>query len=226
MKHKINITLFYPFLILFAIYFYGLNAKAQDTEDSNVSPRKEKRIKINKGKQVKYNCFGAAFDLTGNVPWNNKMVGGNHVYYRRFGYGISWRLGIKNYEEAKDPIGEILYENAAAQNLFTGKFHNTYSYSANFTFVTHITKKIPFYIGLGLTRQKQKVEIFKPWNPAEKEWIINPDEVKFLPNFTAGFMIPLYRRLIFNMGYDHMPQCVFVGLTICGPYNFEDIDMW
>lgn len=213
-------------LLLAFIFVFMLNAKGQETEDS--TPEETgKKFKAAKGKPVMYNAFGAGLDLGTAGVWENKMVGGNHVSYRKLGFGLSWRFGIKNYEEMKKGISMVTYENAVIDSMLTSKYFNTYSYSIMADFVFKITKKIPIYIGAGVIRQRQFVEIYPPWkNPGETEWTINPNEVKFVPNFTAGVFVPLFSRLVLNVGYDHVPQMVFVGLSISGPYNYQDIDMW
>lgn len=224
MKHNFKLSQII-ILFFFGLFFTCIQPVMAQNADNLGIKTKAKKQKAEKGKPVKYNCFGAAFDLAGPETFYNKMVGGNHVYYRRFGYGLSWRLGIRNMQESINPYNTIAFDTAAKNNWLTGKKNTTYSYSMNVNFVMHITKKIPLYLGLGVTRQKQSVEIL-PFTTGVVEWTVNPNEVKFIPNFTAGVMIPIYQRLILNLGYDHMPQSVFVGLTICGPYNFEDIDMW
>ncbi len=214
-------------ILLFVLLFvFMLNAKAQETEES--TPEETgKKFKAAKGKPVIYNAFGAGLDLGTAGVWENKMVGGNHVSYRKVGFGLSWRFGINNYEKMKEGLSYILYENALRENWLTGKFFNTYSYSVTANFVFHITKKIPLYFGAGAIRQRQFVEIQPFGNPAfPNEWTINPNEVKFVPNFTAGVFIPLFSRLVLNVAYDHVPQMVFVGFSISGPYNYQDIDMW
>ncbi len=178
--------------------------------------------KEDKGKPVKYNAFGM-----GVLPHERLMAGGNHVSYRKFGFGISWRLGIENFLHNKETFSEVIFDTAASNNWLTGKTENYYSFGANFNFVFAITKKIPAYVGIGTVKRRQFAELQTPFTkPGETEWVMNTKENKFLLNFGAGVFIPIAGRLVLNLGYDHLPQTLFVGIAISGPFNYEDLDMW
>lgn len=175
-----------------------------------------------KGKPIKYNAFGM-----GLIPTDYLMVGGNHVSFRKFGAGLSWRLGVNNMQINKEGFSEINIDTAKNNGWLTGKSKLTYSYGANLNFVFAITKKIPGYFGIGAIRQRGFLELQTPFaNPGETEWQLDPDKTKFVFNFGAGVFIPLASRVVLNLSYDHMPQTVFVGIAISGPFNYEDIDMW
>jgi hypothetical protein len=183
---------------------------------------KEFKLATNKGKAVNYNALGM-----GILPSTELMVGGNHVNYRRHGFGISWRVGVQAILDLKKMnISNITLENAEKNNWLTGNSSTKYAYSINFNYVKSLTKKIPLYLGMGLTRIRQFDEVNAYGNPDFKEWILNDKKTRFDLNFTAGVFIPVTSRLILNMGYDHNPQTLFLGISIADPYNWEDIDMW
>jgi hypothetical protein len=51
-------------------------------------------------------------------------------------------------------------------------------------------------------------------------------KLEFKLNFGFGIFVPVFKRVVLNVGYDHRPQSVFVGIAISGPFNYEDLDMW
>ena len=197
--------------------FFSLYGQAQGWSLSNFTLPKE-----NKGKPVKYNAFGM-----GVLPHERLMFGGNHISYKKFGFGISWRLGIENMIYTREGYSKIFYNTAANNGWLTGKTKNYYSFGGSFNTVIPVTKKIPMYFGLGVVRQRQFAELQTPFTkPGETEWVMNTKETKFLLNFGAGVFIPIAGRLVLNLGYDHLPQTIFVGIAISGPFNYEDLDMW
>ncbi|MCF8253733.1 MAG: outer membrane beta-barrel protein [Bacteroidia bacterium] len=176
----------------------------------------------NKGKPVVYNAFGM-----GVYPNDQLMVGGNHISYRKFGFGVSWRVGINNILILRDGLSFTNYDTAVKNNWQTGNTKKAYSFGVGLNMVVPITKKIPLYFGIGTVRERIFSELQTPYkNPGETEWVINTDETKFKLNFGGGVFIPLTNRIILNLGYDHLPQTFFVGIGISGPFNYEDIDMW
>jgi hypothetical protein len=180
------------------------------------------KLATNKGKAVNYNALGM-----GILPSTELMVGGNHVNYRRHGFGISWRVGVQAILDVKKlNISGISLENAEKNNWLTGNTTTKYAYSINFNYVKSLTKKIPLYVGMGLTRIRQLDEVNAYGNPDAKEWILNDKKTRFDLNFTAGVFVPVTSRFILNFGYDHNPQTLFFGISIADPYNWEDIDMW
>jgi len=192
----------------------------------------------NKGKAIKYNAFGLGLipaefqlfgkvNLVGLVPSEHLMAGGNHVSYRKTGFGISWRVGVQNIQINRAGFGDLNIDTARANSWLTGKSKTTYSFGANANFVFAITKKIPAYIGVGTIRKRQFYEIQTPFaNPGNTEWQIDRNETKFVLNFGGGVFIPLASRVVLNLGYDYLPQMLFVGIAISGPFNYEDIDLW
>lgn len=178
--------------------------------------------KSEKGKPVKYNAFGM-----GVYPIEHLMAGGNHISYRKIGFGLSWRFGIENFLYNKKGYSGIDYDTASNNGWLTGKTKNYYSFGANFNVVFPITKKIPIYFGIGAVRQRQFAEMQTPVAvPGETEWQQNRNETKFKLNFGVGTFIPLGGNVVLNLSYDHLPQTFFVGIAISGPFNYEDLDMW
>lgn len=175
-----------------------------------------------KPKPVKYNAFGM-----GVLPHEELLVGGNHVSYRKIGFGLSWRVGIKNFQMNQDGFGDIPYDTAKAKGYLTGQSKSAYSFGANLNFVIPITKKIPLYIGAGVIRHRVAAEVQPPWaNPGETFYVINTNETVFKPNFTVGVFVPLFSRVVLNLAYDYLPGTVFAGIAISGPFNYEDIDSY
>lgn len=193
---------------------------------SQYATKKELNLKQisaeNKGKAVFYNSLGM-----GVLPSEHLMIGGNHISYRKFGFGLSWRVGLQSILETREKnFSSVLYENAQKNGWFTGEVSKNYVYNGCLNFVIPITKKIPFYAGAGFTRIRQFDAIHPLGDPTVTEWIVNENETKFDLNFNAGVFVPLTSRVILNVGYDHLPQTVFVGICIASPYVWEDIDMW
>lgn len=174
-----------------------------------------------RGKAVLYNSLGM-----GVLPSDYLMLGGNHISYRKIGFGVSWRLGIQNILLNKQGFSFMDYDTARANSWLTGNSKKTYSFGANFNVVIPITKKIPFYIGAGVVRQRQFAEVQTPFSTNGPEWILNTTETKFKFNFSGGVFIPIVNRLVLNIAYDYLPQTLFIGFAISSPYNYEDLDMW
>ncbi|OYU95244.1 MAG: hypothetical protein CFE21_13155 [Bacteroidetes bacterium B1(2017)] len=175
-----------------------------------------------KGKPVIYNAFGM-----GVLPYQNLMIGGNHISYRKIGFGVSWRMGIENFNNTRKGFSGVDYDTASNKGWFTRKSKNYYSFAGTFNVVVPITQKIPFYLGVGVVRQRNFREIQTPFaQPGETEWVFNPYDTKFKFNFTAGVFIPIVNQVVLNIAYDHLPQTIFVGIAISGPFNYEDLDMW
>ena len=55
---------------------------------------------------IRYNAFGVS------DPTNQIMIGGNHVSFRKTGFGLSWRAGAKFINESYSKSGEVTYDNA------------------------------------------------------------------------------------------------------------------
>jgi opacity protein-like surface antigen len=192
------------------------------SQSLNHVQKNQLKMATDKGKAVNYNALGI-----GVFPSSELMAGGNHVNYRRYGFGISWRVGVQAILDIrKMNISNISIDNAGKNSWLTGNHINQYAYSINFNYVKALTKKIPFYMGAGLTRIRTLSEVNAYGNPLIKEWIMNEKETGFALNFGAGVFLPITSRLILNVGYDYQPQTMFIGICIASPYNWEDIDLW
>jgi hypothetical protein len=206
------------FIIL--TFLFSLNLSAQNAIKKEFDLKKI--LEENKGKAVLYNSLGM-----GVLPHDALMAGGNHVSYRKYGFGISWRVGVKSILDTREKLfSSVTFENASNNKWFTGEVSRNYVYNGCLNFVLPITKKIPFYVGAGVTRIRQFDAIHPLGDPTATEWIVNEDETKFDLNLTAGVFVPISGRFLLNVGYDHLPQTVFVGICITGPYVYEDLDMW
>lgn len=214
----------YPAIIACAIAlfspYYGLNQNLVQTE---IPQMPNSKTKGNKGKPARYNSLGL-----GVYPTDNLIIGGTHVAYRKKGFGISWRIMPKIiYEGITNDQNNISIENAYLNNWQTGRQKQFYLYNINLNYVIPITEKIPFYAGLGMAYKTILTEFQPAFNePGNTIWLEERENTKFFLNFGFGVFVPIYDRLILNVGYELRPQCVFVGLAISNPFNFEDVDMW
>jgi hypothetical protein len=175
-----------------------------------------------KWKPVKYGAFG------GHVyPQGDRMIGFNTLSYRLLGWGVSGKLGIQNILMNRDGYSTITLENAKNNGWLTGKTKSAYGFSIGLNLGVALTKKIPIYGGAGIIRYREALEVAAPtFNPGETEYILNLDNIRFKPTFTAGIFVPLFSRAVLNIAYDTRPGLLFVGLAISDPFNYEDIDMW
>ena len=167
------------------------------------------RIKLKN--TINYNAFG--MDV---LPHEQLMFGGNHVFYKSLGFALSYRFGIKDFMAPGifgSPGDVQNFDSIKSNNLFTNNFQKTYSFSVVPSFVIALTHKIPLYVGVGITRQRVYREYIEKGN-GDKFWIEDKRDDKIVPTFTVGTFIPIYRRLLFNIAYDHLPQSVFVGISI------------
>ncbi len=181
-------------------------------------------LNAQKLRKVKYNAFGA-----GVLPHEHLMVGGNHVTYKKQGFGLSWRVGVGNIINNPGTAADYPYDTAVAKGWLTGNTKTYFNYSACLNYVIPITKKWPVYFGAGITRRGLYAESIE-LNPLGERlgpvWHIVERELGFKFNFTAGTFIPITNRIVLNIAYDHLPQTVFVGIAISHPFNYEDIDLW
>jgi hypothetical protein len=206
------------FFVFIMICTQQLFAQYSLKKDFNI----QQILKENKGKPILYNSFGM-----GVLPHQELMFGGNHISFRKIGFGVSWRVGARSIIETREKnFSTVLFENAIKNKWFTGEVSTNYVYNACFNFVLPITKKIPVYFSAGVTRIRQFDAIHPLGDPNITEWIVNENETKFDLNLNAGVFVPISGRFVLNVGYDHLPQTVFVGICITGPYVYEDLDMW
>lgn len=167
--------------------------------------------KVKLKNMINYNAFGMNI-----LPHEYLLFGGNHIFYKQIGMGISYRFGIKDFlapGQFGTPGDLQNFDSVSSNNLFTKNFNKTYSFIFVPTFVVALTHKIPLYFGVGITRQRIYREYIEKGN-GEKFWIEDKRDDKFLPTFTVGTFIPIYRRLLLNVAYDHLPQSVFIGISI------------
>jgi hypothetical protein len=200
-------------LISYLLVFIGF-ASAQNLIDYYDYSAKNKN---DKPRPIRYNAFGVS------DPTNQIMIGGNHVSFRKMGFGLSWRAGAKFIDESYSKSGDVTYDNAKSNKWLTGNKSLSYAYTVMPGFAFAVTKKIPLFLGAGVIRQRQ-IEEYD--GITGKGWSLNPDETKFNFNFTAQTFIPLGNTVVLNFGYDHLPQSIFIGITISHKYNFIDIDEW
>jgi len=167
------------------------------------------RIKLKN--TINYNSFGMNV-----VPSDLLLFGGNHLFYKSLGFGLSYRFGIKDFlapSQFGTPGNVEDFDSVIANNLFTNNANKTYAFSLVPTFVIALTHKIPLYIGVGIIRERIYREYLEKAT-GNKFWIEDKRNDKILPTFTLGAFIPIYRRLLLNIAYDHLPQSVFVGISI------------
>ena len=167
------------------------------------------------------------------IPLNKKdiVIGGTTTNYKRFGFFFSYKVGIKNWmmpEYGKK--GDVVYQNTSGVDTsspykLTGKSQEavTFMLSGGLTFC--IWKKMPMYVGGGFTRYRPWFEYYD-WTDSSNKWNVNTKKIRYEPNFTAGFFLPLFGRLLVNVGYDSNPKSVFVGLCIRAKGAYDDIGEW
>lgn len=173
-------------------------------------------------KFVKYNAFGM-----GVLPHSDLMIGGNHIAFRKLGFCLSWRGGIKDLLEP-ERLSDIPYDTLLKSSVLyqpTNSIMRNYSFFFGMGMAVALTKKIPLYVNLGITRKRQ-YEQFRNLNDQSIHWAVNASKTEYKPSFTAGTFIPLFGRLVLNLSYDYEPQTLFVGLTIRAWDAYEDIDLY
>jgi hypothetical protein len=182
------------------------------------------QLNTKKLRKVKYNAFGV-----GVLPHEHLMAGGNHVLYKKHGFGLSWRVGIGNIINKPGTAAEYPFDTAVVKGWLTGNTKPFFNYSTCLNYVLPITKKWPVYFGAGVTRKglyAESVETNPLGEKLDPVWHNVNRELGFKFTFTAGTFIPITNRIILNIAYDHLPQTVFIGLAISHPFNYEDIDLW
>jgi hypothetical protein len=180
-------------------------------------------LRTQKSKPANYTSLGY------NIPLGDKdiVIGGTTTVYKKFGTFISYKVGIQNIMMPnKGERGDFFYDNVK-QNGWTITANTEQSVAWTFCggLAVALGKRVPLYVGAGATRYREFFEYIDPTDNKPK-WNVNPNRTRIEPNFCAGIFLPLFGRLVLNVGYEHNPQVVFVGLAIHGLDVFEDADEW
>lgn len=218
----------------FFLFFFTSFVHAQNTVATLYAPQKyassawDKERNF-KPKPISYTALGYLAPL----HMNDIIVGGTSSVYKRFGTFLSYKVGIKNWMMPDGTIGEFTYDNVKKnvnnpppnQWVITPNTQKAVTFMISGGLAFSIWKKMPIYIGIGATRYREFFEYIVPFDTIPK-WNVNTDKTGFQLNYTGGFMIPLFSRVILNVGYDHNPQSVFIGIGIRSKEAYDDIDEW
>ncbi|MCU0441264.1 MAG: hypothetical protein MUE96_02610 [Bacteroidia bacterium] len=174
-------------------------------------------------KPASYTSLGYAH----NLQFNDIIIGGTTTVYRKFGFFVNYKVGVQNFlMPTTGTRGTVRYQNAIDNNwTITGRTQKSLAFMGGAGLTIAITKKWPIYFGAGVSRTREFFEYIDPSAQSER-WNENETKGKIELNYTAGTFIPLFNRVVLNIGYDHNPQCVFLGLCISSQTNFEDADDW
>ena len=212
------------FLLVF-IAFHTLNLMAQyamigqHSETSFSESKKEKH----KTKPIKYNSLGYQIPIDNNKDY---VVGGNSLAYKRWGFCVTYRLGIKNFMMPEGERGFLNYNNVVSNNwVITGNTQHAVIGMMGGCIAIPITKKMPIYFGPGATLYREFFQYIDPWDKLPK-WNVNPNKTGLEWNYTAGIFIPIAGRVLLNVEYNQNPQCIFVGIVITDRFCYEDADEW
>jgi hypothetical protein len=210
------------FLFLFSLKS-NLNAQIL-AYNERISAFSENQTSNNiKTKPASYNSLGY------NIPFGAKdiIVGGTSSVYKKFGTFISYNVGIQNFMmPTQGEKGEFSFDNVIENGwTITGNTEQSVAFMFNGGMAVALTRKIPLYFGAGITRYREFFEYIDPFDNKTK-WNVNESRTRIEVNYSAGIFLPLFSRLVLNVGYNHNPQCVFVGLAISGIYNYEDANDW
>jgi hypothetical protein len=172
----------------------------------------------------------ASYSVLGyNIPLGAKdiVIGGTTTVYKKFGTFISYKMGIQNILMPNNgERGQAFHENVVKNGwTITGNTEQSVTFTACGGLAVALGKRVPLYFGAGVTRFREFFEYIDPTDSKPK-WNVNPNRTRIEPNYCAGIFVPLFGRVIMNVGYEHNPQVVFVGLGIRGLYTFEDADEW
>ncbi|MFI5221008.1 MAG: hypothetical protein ACHQK8_01695 [Bacteroidia bacterium] len=229
------------FILIFAFSLWSGNIFSQQNLFSFTSPV-EKEIKFFapdfttrihsdkvKTKPVMYNSLGY------QIPLEDKdiVIGGTSIAYKRWGFCLSYKLGVKNFFMPDGPRGEFTYDNVILNNSDPTK--KKWEITSNIQHATvgmlgggltiPITKKIPIYFGPGVTFRR---EFFQYRDPSDStfKWNDNPGKSGFQMNYLGGIFIPIIGRLVLNVEYNYNPQSIYVGLVIRDRFVYDDIELW
>lgn len=218
-------------VILLFVPFFGLTiAQGQDLAYAPAPKTHNYTLSANQG-QKKPKLKPASYTALGyNIPLGAKdlVVGGTTTVYKKFGTFISYKMGIQNVLMPNHgEKGEFFYDKVKENGwTITGNTEQSVTVSFCGGLTVAIAKKVPLYFGAGITRYREFFEYLDPLDNDKPKWNLNPNRTRIEPNFCAGIFVPLFSRVILNVGYEHNPQVVFVGLGIRGLYAFEDADEW
>ena len=225
----IRITTFAAVLILPFSSALGQFAGLKPSYGQNQSEGNESTQRT---KPVVYSTMGYSAQLNKN----DIVIGGTTLAYKKFGSFLSYKVGIQNIMMPVNGIRGIhnyenVKQNAASQQGntarkwgITGDEQRSATFMLSGGLTIPVTKRIPVYFGAGFTRYRAMFEYTTPFDSTSL-WNVNPDRTNIELNYTAGMIIPLGRFLI-NVGYDHNPQSIFIGIGISGKYVYEDADEW
>ncbi len=216
--------LFFVLLILTgnrAIYAQNL-AYAPQMENKSVT-KNGRDDGFYKPKPISYTALGYLAPL----DEDELIIGGTSAVYKRFGTFLAYKVGLKNYTMPEGEKGDLTYLNVK-DNGWTITSNSqkavTFMLSTGLTFA--IWKKMPIYVGAGFTRYRYFFEYLDPFDNNKPKWNVNSDKTGFQINYTAGFMVPLFSRVILNVGYDYNPKSIFIGIGIRGKDVYKDMDDW
>lgn len=205
---------------------FGLTSNAQIVAFNSANSALNSGLKQGKQKTkaASYSSLGYAHALN----YNDIIVGGTTTSYRKFGFFINYKVGIQNFMmPTQGEKGEYSFANVQRNNwTTTGRTEEALAFMMGGGLTVAVTKRWPVYFGAGISRSRQFFEYLDPNDNNSPKWNLNENSGKFVLNYTAGTFIPLFNRVVLNIGYDHYPQCVFVGLCISSQTNFEDADEW
>lgn len=155
------------------------------------------------------------------------IVGGNTMAYRKFGTFIGYNVGIQNFlMPTNGDKGDYNYKHVVDNGwTITGRTEQSVAFIFNGGLTVALAKRIPLYLGAGVTRYREFFEYIDPVDNKPK-WNANENRTRLEVNYTAGIFFPILNRLTLNVGYNHNPQTVFVGIAISSHDNFVDADEW
>ena len=201
---------------LMAQYAY----KDEFSEGSSSSAKKSDH----KSKPIKYNSLGYQIPINLN---KDIIVGGMSLAYKRLGFCVTYRLGIKNLMMPDGERGSFTYDNVVKDSFtITGNTQRSVVGMMSGCLVFAVTKKWPIYVGPGGTFYREFFEYLDPFDKNKPKWNENPNYQGLQWNFTAGTVIPITSRILLNVEYNNNPQCIFVGIVITDRFCYEDIDEW
>ena len=213
------------FFVLF-IAFYSINLMAQYAFNKELpqSFLPETKKETHKSKPIRYNSLG--YQIPIDLNKKEIVVGGTSLSYKRWGFGVTYRLGIRNFIMPDGETGSFTYNNVLNNKwTITGNTQQAVVGMMSGCLVFAVTKKWPIYVGPGGTFYRQFFEYIDPWDKKPK-WNENPNYDGLQWNITAGTVIPITNRILLNLEYNNNPQCIYVGIVITERFCYEDIDEW